>query len=143
MGLVMNKSSTLVSTVQQLLIIDRITWYLNPELTLKYFFLYNFFPPHLPDHENFYEGRVFGETISEVSAHLEDGIMTATIHTPEDTYHVEASAGYSFYIITYYSKVNVSLIALFSFWGVPYQRLTMTKDIYKATTVEKSNRINI
>ncbi|KAK8738509.1 hypothetical protein OTU49_003911 [Cherax quadricarinatus] len=43
------------------------------------------------DHENFYEGRVFGEKASEVSAHLEDGIMTATIHTPEDTYHVEPS----------------------------------------------------
>lgn len=39
---------------------------------------------------------MFGETISEVSAHLEDGIMTATIHTPEDTYHVEASVGYCF-----------------------------------------------
>lgn len=41
------------------------------------------------DHENFYEGRVFGEKMSEVSAHLEDGVMTATIHTPEDTYHIE------------------------------------------------------
>lgn len=41
------------------------------------------------DHENFYEGRVFGENASDVSAHLEDGIMTATIHTQEDTYHVE------------------------------------------------------
>lgn len=80
---------------------------------------------------------MFGETISEVSAHLEDGIMTATIHTPEDTYHVEARAGYSFFIITYYSKFNFSLIALFSFWRVSYQRLAMTKDIYKATTVKK------
>ncbi|KAK7066718.1 Disintegrin and metalloproteinase domain-containing protein 17 [Halocaridina rubra] len=43
------------------------------------------------DHENFYEGRVFGETASDVSAHLEDGVMTATIHTIEDTYHVEPS----------------------------------------------------
>ncbi|XP_050712973.1 ADAM 17-like protease isoform X2 [Eriocheir sinensis] len=43
------------------------------------------------DHENFYEGRVFGEKTSEVSAHLEDGIMTATIHTPDDTYHIEPS----------------------------------------------------
>ncbi|ROT82229.1 ADAM 17-like protease [Penaeus vannamei] len=43
------------------------------------------------DHENFYEGRVFGEKMSEVSAHLEDGVMTATIHTPDDTYHVEPS----------------------------------------------------
>ncbi|CAL4094030.1 unnamed protein product, partial [Meganyctiphanes norvegica] len=43
------------------------------------------------DHENFYEGRVFGEMSSEVTAHLEDGMMTATIHTPDDTYHVEPS----------------------------------------------------
>ncbi|XP_068218775.1 ADAM 17-like protease [Palaemon carinicauda] len=43
------------------------------------------------DHENFYEGRVFGEKVSEVTAHLEDGIMTATIHTLENTYHVEPS----------------------------------------------------
>ncbi|XP_042862957.1 ADAM 17-like protease isoform X2 [Penaeus japonicus] len=43
------------------------------------------------DHENFYEGRVFGEKASEVSAHLEDGVMTATIHTPDDTYHIEPS----------------------------------------------------
>lgn len=41
------------------------------------------------DHENFYEGRVFGEKMSDVSAHLEDGVMTATIHTPDDTYHIE------------------------------------------------------
>ncbi|CAL4147225.1 unnamed protein product [Meganyctiphanes norvegica] len=43
------------------------------------------------DNELFYEGRVFGEKSSEVTAHLEDGIMTATIHTPDDTYHVEPS----------------------------------------------------
>lgn len=43
------------------------------------------------DHENFYEGRLFGEKKSDVSAHLEDGVMTATIHTPDDTYHIEPS----------------------------------------------------
>ncbi|RXG66816.1 ADAM 17-like protease [Armadillidium vulgare] len=32
---------------------------------------------------------VFGENSSDVSAHMEDGVMTATIHIPEDTYHVE------------------------------------------------------
>ena len=32
---------------------------------------------------------MFGEKISDVSAHLEDGVMTATIHTPDDTFHVE------------------------------------------------------
>ncbi|CAL4212068.1 unnamed protein product [Meganyctiphanes norvegica] len=43
------------------------------------------------DNEQFYEGRVFGEKTSEVTAHLEYGIMTATIHTIDDTYHVEPS----------------------------------------------------
>ncbi|XP_076068053.1 ADAM 17-like protease [Oratosquilla oratoria] len=43
------------------------------------------------DHENFFEGRVFGEKKSEVTAHLDDGVMTATIHTPDDTYHIEPS----------------------------------------------------
>jgi hypothetical protein len=42
-----------------------------------------------PDHENFYDGRLFGEVSSEASVHLEDGVMTATIHAPEETYHIE------------------------------------------------------
>jgi hypothetical protein len=46
---------------------------------------WNFFP----DHENFYDGRLFGEVSSEASVHLEDGVMTATIHAPEETYHIE------------------------------------------------------
>lgn len=41
------------------------------------------------EEENFYEGRVFGETTSDVSMHYEDGLMTATIKTAEDTYVVE------------------------------------------------------
>jgi hypothetical protein len=46
---------------------------------------WNFFP----DHENFYDGRLFGEVSSEASVHLEDGVMTATIRAPGETYHIE------------------------------------------------------
>jgi hypothetical protein len=46
------------------------------------FFIYS-------DHENFYDGRLFGEVSSEASVHLEDGLMTASIHTPEEIYHIE------------------------------------------------------
>ena len=35
--------------------------------------------------------RVFGEVDSKVAVHMEDGVMTAKIVTPEDTYHVEPS----------------------------------------------------
>jgi hypothetical protein len=41
------------------------------------------------DHENFYDGRLFGEVSSEASVHLEDGVMTAAIHAPEETYYIE------------------------------------------------------
>ncbi|CAH0393658.1 unnamed protein product [Bemisia tabaci] len=43
------------------------------------------------DHENFYSGRLFGETSSHASVHLEDGLMTASIHLPDETYHIEPS----------------------------------------------------
>ena len=43
------------------------------------------------DHENFFEGRVFGELKSRAAVHLEDGVLTAKIETPEDTYHIEPS----------------------------------------------------
>ncbi|XP_014283279.1 ADAM 17-like protease isoform X2 [Halyomorpha halys] len=43
------------------------------------------------DHENFYEGRMFGEKWSHASVHLDDGVMTATISLPEETYHIEPS----------------------------------------------------
>ncbi|XP_066992890.2 ADAM 17-like protease isoform X3 [Anabrus simplex] len=43
------------------------------------------------EHDNFFRGRVFGEIASYASVHLEDGMMTATIHVPEDTYHIEPS----------------------------------------------------
>ncbi|PSN49544.1 ADAM 17-like protease [Blattella germanica] len=45
--------------------------------------------PVFVDHENFYEGRLFGEVTSDASVHLEDGVMTATIRAPEETYHIE------------------------------------------------------
>ena len=43
------------------------------------------------DHESFYEGRVFGELKSRATVHLEDGMLTAKIETPEETYHIEPS----------------------------------------------------
>lgn len=44
------------------------------------------------DHENFFGGRVFGEVESDVGVHIEqDGVMTGTIHLPEETYHIEPS----------------------------------------------------
>ncbi|XP_018018283.1 ADAM 17-like protease isoform X1 [Hyalella azteca] len=43
------------------------------------------------DHDGFLEGRVYGEQSSEVTAHLEDGRLTATIHTPDESYHIEPS----------------------------------------------------
>ncbi|XP_073993289.1 ADAM 17-like protease Tace isoform X2 [Rhodnius prolixus] len=43
------------------------------------------------DHENFYEGRLFGERWSDASVHIEDGVMTAAIHLPDETYHIEPS----------------------------------------------------
>ncbi|CAG0904299.1 unnamed protein product [Darwinula stevensoni] len=41
------------------------------------------------DHEEFYEGRVFGETSSHVSAHIGHGLLTASIETSGEMYHVE------------------------------------------------------
>ncbi|KAJ3667122.1 hypothetical protein Zmor_002528 [Zophobas morio] len=43
------------------------------------------------DHEQFYHGRVFGETLSHVSLHIDDGVITGNIHLPDETYHVEPS----------------------------------------------------
>ncbi len=47
--------------------------------------------PVVIDHEAFYEGRVFGEMRSRAAVHLEDGVMTAKIETPEDVYMIEPS----------------------------------------------------
>ncbi|KAG6444940.1 hypothetical protein O3G_MSEX003636 [Manduca sexta] len=43
------------------------------------------------DRETFYSGRVFGEKKSDVKLHMEDGIITGIIHTPDETYHIEPS----------------------------------------------------
>lgn len=46
---------------------------------------------NIPDRENFYTGRVFGENISDVKLHIDDGIITGIIHTPDETYHIEVT----------------------------------------------------
>ncbi|CAH0724941.1 unnamed protein product, partial [Brenthis ino] len=43
------------------------------------------------DYDNFYTGRVFGEKSSDVKMHIEDGVITGIIHTPDETYHIEPS----------------------------------------------------
>lgn len=44
------------------------------------------------NHDSFFRGRVFGETISHVSAHIDDSnLLTATIILPDETYHIEPS----------------------------------------------------
>lgn len=43
----------------------------------------------LTDRNNFYTGRVFGESTSDVKLHLDDGVITGIIHTPDETYHIE------------------------------------------------------
>ncbi|CAG0901208.1 unnamed protein product [Cyprideis torosa] len=43
------------------------------------------------DQDSFFEGRVFGEKGSHVTAHIEDGVLTASIETEEESYHIEPS----------------------------------------------------
>lgn len=43
----------------------------------------------LQDRDNYYTGRVFGEKLSDVKLHMEDGVITGIIHTPGETYHIE------------------------------------------------------
>lgn len=43
------------------------------------------------DHGSIYSGRVFGESQSSVRAHIDDGIMTASIVLPDETYHIEVN----------------------------------------------------
>ncbi|XP_065201925.1 ADAM 17-like protease isoform X2 [Planococcus citri] len=47
--------------------------------------------PIIVDHESFYEGRQFGESDSQANVHIDDGVMTASIHIGDETYHVEPS----------------------------------------------------
>lgn len=53
--------------------------------------LVNFIMKHyfFTDRENFYTGRVFGEKASDVKLHVDEGVITGIIHTPEETYHIE------------------------------------------------------
>jgi len=48
-------------------------------------------PMIIGGNDGFYQGRVFGETYSHVNAHIEDGLLTASIITREDSYHIEPS----------------------------------------------------
>jgi disintegrin and metalloproteinase domain-containing protein 17 len=50
--------------------------------------------PVYVDEDTFFEGKVAGERRSHVTAYLEDGVLTASIETPDDTYHVEVSPGF-------------------------------------------------
>ncbi|XP_058117346.1 ADAM 17-like protease [Anopheles ziemanni] len=43
------------------------------------------------DRGNFFKGRVFGEMESHVNAHIDDGVMTASVVLPDETYHIEPS----------------------------------------------------
>lgn len=43
------------------------------------------------NHDNFFNGRVFGEMESHVNAHIENGVMTASVVLPDETYHIEPS----------------------------------------------------
>lgn len=44
------------------------------------------------DHDAFFRGRVFGESVSHVSAHIDDdNVVTATIQLQDETYHIEPS----------------------------------------------------
>ncbi|XP_053669442.1 ADAM 17-like protease [Anopheles marshallii] len=43
------------------------------------------------DRSNFFKGRLFGEIQSHVNAHIDDGVMTASVVLPDETYHIEPS----------------------------------------------------
>ncbi|CAG0917009.1 unnamed protein product [Notodromas monacha] len=47
--------------------------------------------PVYVDEDTFFEGKVAGEKGSRVTAYLEDGLLTASIETPDETYHIEPS----------------------------------------------------
>uniref|UniRef100_A0A1B6D7E4 ADAM 17-like protease n=1 Tax=Clastoptera arizonana TaxID=38151 RepID=A0A1B6D7E4_9HEMI len=47
--------------------------------------------PIAVEHENFFDGRVFGESWSDASVHIDDGVITAIIQLPDETYHIEPS----------------------------------------------------
>lgn len=64
--------------------------------------------PNSKDRDSFYEGRVFGEDDSDVRAHLEDnGVMTATIRTRNETYHIEVIIGVKYLCLIQFNLINV------------------------------------
>lgn len=67
------------------------------------------------DRENFYTGRVFGEKTSDVKLHMEDGLITGIIHTPDETYHIEVTNNTSSHILLvlllHKEKVNACTLA--------------------------------
>ena len=54
------------------------------------------------DESELYEGRVFGETHSHVNAQIENGILTAAIHTKDDSYHVEVR-----YLVSFVQQIVI------------------------------------
>lgn len=48
------------------------------------------------DKEDFYKGRVFGEKSSNVSLHIDDGLLTGSIELESETYHFEVSIDTSY-----------------------------------------------
>lgn len=52
------------------------------------------------DHDNFYSGRVFGESDSSVRVHIDDGLLTGSIVLPDETYHIEVLFSPSFVFIS-------------------------------------------
>lgn len=59
----------------------------------KVFFFFRYSCSYLLlDRDKFFTGRVFGEKSSEVKIHMDDGLITGIIHTPDETYHIEVTA---------------------------------------------------
>lgn len=64
------------------------------DILKKYWFIKcfkAFYTFYVIDRENFYTGRVFGEKASDVKLHMDDGLITGIIHTPDETYHIEVN----------------------------------------------------
>lgn len=59
------------------------------------------------DHDNFFDGRLFGENQSHANVHIDNGVMTASIQDPQDTYHIEVIS------LDRYSRRRVYLFHIF------------------------------
>lgn len=58
------------------------------------------------EHDSFYNGRVFGELISSVRAHIEDGLMTLSINLPNETYHIEVGICLKCVLLLFINNLN-------------------------------------